>query len=189
VTHPLDNDRFRFFFRHRDDIREWAAIEQEIIAATRELLGALLPDLDELLRAIDPDVAVVRFDGGRTYERIHVRHEGWPSGVGMTLEWETSVDPFGGSLPKWGVFFLDGNPEHAPAKALITERLRGSQNLRSEGYVPGDSYWPIVRRIPKSATWWQDPAGWAAPITDALVALWPQVAPVIDKAFAASPAA
>lgn len=184
MTDPLDSDRLRFFLRHRDDIKEWASIERELNTATRELLGLLLPDIAARLLEFDPAVAVARLDD-RSHERIHARHAGWASGVGMTLEWENGVDPFGGSLPKFGLFFLNGAPENAAAKARIVERMRASQELRVAGYRPGDGYWPIVKFVPKSSAWWQDPAAWTAPITDSLVALWPRVAPVIDEAFTA----
>lgn len=35
----VDDERLQFFFRNREDIKAWAAIESDVMAATRELLA------------------------------------------------------------------------------------------------------------------------------------------------------
>jgi hypothetical protein len=107
----------QFYLRHRDDIREWASIEREVVAATREMLGGLQPEIGERISAFDATAETVRLDGGR-YERILVRRPDWPVGVGVTLEWESNVDPFGGSMPKWGIFFVNADPALLPARQV-----------------------------------------------------------------------
>ena len=180
-----DNERFQFFLRHRDDIREWASIEREVVAAIRELLGGLEPEIGERIGAFDATAETTRHDGGR-YERILVRRPDWPVGVGVTPEWESNVDPFGGSLPKWGIFFVNADPALLPARQAIAAAGRASSLTKAAGYKPGDSYWPIVQFVAKSATWWQDPEAWLAPITDAVVDLWPLAAPMIDEGLGAA---
>ena len=180
MTNPLDDERVQFFLRHRNDIKQWADIERDVVAATRELLGGIQPAVEERVNAMDPLAETVRHDGGR-YERIIVRRPTWPAGVGVTIEWESGVDPFGRSLPKFGIFFLGGDPAYAGARVAITTLARASTTLRTAGYRPGDNYWPIVQYVKKSATWWHDPDAWLAPITDALVDLWPLAAPIIDE--------
>jgi hypothetical protein len=188
VGNPLDNERLQFFLRHRDDIREWAAIEAEVALATRDILAACQADIGERLGVIDPSAEVVRHDGGR-YERILARRPMWPDGIGVALEWETSVDPFGGVLPKFGVFVLAGDPEAEPAKQRMVTLARESAAFRAGGFkVPGDQVWPAVRRVAKSSTWWQDPDAWAGGIVDALVELWPGGARIIDEALGAGTA-
>jgi hypothetical protein len=179
VSNPLDTERIQFFLRHRDDIREWAAIEREVISGTRELLAGLQPVIEERIVAIDPSAEVVRHDGGR-YERILVRRQAWPVGIGVTLEWESSVDPFGGTLPKWGIFFVNGDLALRPARSAMAAAATAAPWVKAQGYKPSDSVWPIVRFVPKSSTWWQDPEAWLAPIADAMVVLWPLAAPIID---------
>ena len=188
MDNPLDNERFQFFLRHRDDIREWASIEREVIAATREMLGGLQSEIGERISAIDATAETIRLDGGR-YERILVRRPDWPVGVGMTLEWESNVDPFGGSLPKWGIFFVNADPALLPARQAIAAACRESTLTKAAAYKPGDSYWPIVRFVAKSSSWWKDPDAWLAPIADAMVDLWPTAAPLIDEGLATAPGA
>lgn len=184
MSHSFDDDRLQFFLRHRDEIREWAAIERDVVSATRDLLGGVLPDVDERLATLDPGVSVVRHDHGR-YERILARRQEWPNGIGMTLEWQDSVDPFGSSLPKYGIFFINGEAHLEPARLRMVELARATPAFTGGGFkTPGDRYWPAVRWVPKSADWWRDPDAWAASITDALVELWPVAADVIDRGLA-----
>ena len=51
MASPLDDERIQFFLRHRDDIKAWSAIESEVTAAVRELLGALQPEIEERVQA------------------------------------------------------------------------------------------------------------------------------------------
>jgi hypothetical protein len=178
VSNPLDNERLQFFFRHRDAIKEWAAIERDVTLAVRELLGTSQLDLEERIRALDPRAEAIRFDGGR-YERIQVRHPDWPERIGATLEWELEVDPFGGALPKYGLFFLNEDPTWALTKQAAHAKARASGLLSSAGYKPSGAHWPAVRYVSKSTTWWQEPDAWLASIVDGVVQLWPEASAII----------
>jgi hypothetical protein len=102
----------------------------------------------------------------------------WP------LEWETGVDPFGGSRPKHGIFVLTGDAAVGPLRQRMVALAGQAAWLRAAGYkIPGDQVWPAVRWVLKSTTWWQDPDAWTAGIVDALVELWPEGAPLIDEAL------
>jgi hypothetical protein len=184
VSNPLDTERIQFFLRHRDDILEWAGIEREVTVATRELLAGLQPMIVERLANAGEAVSVSRRDGGR-YERILVQRPGWPAGVGIALEWETGVDPFGRSVPKHGPFVLSSDPAVAAAHATLDRVARASTELATLGYKSGDGVWPVVQYLRKSSTWWQDPEDWLTPIADAMVGLWPIARPMIDSCLGA----
>jgi hypothetical protein len=185
VSNPLDNERVQFFLRHRDDILEWAGIEREVTAATRELLAGLQAVIAERLAEAGEVVVVTRRDGGR-YERILVQRPGWPAGVGIALEWEMGVDPFGRSVPKFGPFVLSSDPAVATAHVTIDRVARASTELAALGYKSGDGVWPVVQYLRKSSTWWQDPEAWLTPIADALFGLWFIAAQMIDESLGAS---
>ncbi len=179
----LHDERLQFFLRHRDDIRAWAAIETEVSGAVRELLAATQADIEERLAELDPDVTTSRLDNGR-WERIMVRRPAWPDAVGVSLEWETGVDPFGGALPKIGVIFLSLTPDLESARLALVELCRGAGGLQAQGYrVPAERVWPVMRRVMKSSDWWHDADAWTSGIVDRVVDLWPQVAPLIDRAL------
>ncbi len=72
----FSEDRLQFFLRHREDIKAWAAIESDVMAATRELLARSQPLIEESLVTIDPGTFVGRHDSGQS-ERILARHGHW----------------------------------------------------------------------------------------------------------------
>ena len=179
---PLDDERIQFFLRHRNDIRAWMQIEPDVTAAVRIVLAELQPVIEERLVAIDANVTTSRRDGGR-WERIMARRPVWPEQVGVTLEWEAGVDPFGSALPKVGVIFLSDRPESIPGYGSFAEACRADDGLRSAGFKPADRVWPVMRRVAKSNDWWRDVETWTAGIVDAVVDLWPRVAPHLDAAL------
>ena len=179
MTDIQRDDRLQFYLRHYREIREWAAIGRDVMDATRELLGSIRADLD--VRFAAEGVITTRDDEGR-FERLVLRRTSWPPRIGVALEWESSVDPFGGSLPKYGIIFLNFEPEHEIARATIVARAKQAALYGFK--VPGDRVWPAVRWVEKDENWWMDPDTWAAGITDSLTDVWHAAAPVIDEAFA-----
>lgn len=180
---PLDDERLQFFLRHRDEIREWAAIEREVVVATREILASVQDHLDERLATVDSGATTARRDGGK-YERIVALRAGWPDGVGVSLEWDSGVDPFGSWLPKFGILFLNEDPVLQAARLRVASLAASTPALTAAGFkVPGDRNWPGVRWVPKSKDWWKDVDAWTSSIVESLVDLWPIAAPLIDQAL------
>jgi hypothetical protein len=178
VDDPFGDERLQFFLRHRDDIREWAAIEKEVVSATRDILAGLQTDIDDQLAAIDPNVTTVRRDNGG-YERIMVRRPSWPDWVGVTLEWEVGVDPFGSRLPKFGIF-VTTTPDLNAAYSRILALSQATPAFAAGGFkMPEGRAWPMVKRIPKSKSWWQELDVWTTSITNGMIDLWPKAAAVI----------
>lgn len=181
MTEPYADERLQFFLRNRDDIKTWAAIENDIMAATRDLLAQAQPAIEERLLAIDPNVVVERNDSG-SWERILARHQDWPRSVGLTLEWPRAVDPAGGNRPKVGVFWwADPTTLVAPRVRFVEEVDKGP--LTKLGFkIPwGAGVWPVGRFVQPDGAWWQDPAGWIGHMVDLIADTWPLVAPSIDQ--------
>ena len=186
MSGPLDDERIQFFLRHRDDIRGWAAIEPDVATAVRQILAATQAEIESRIVAIDAESTTARRDGGR-WERIMVRRPAWPEEMGVSVEWETRVDPFGGALPKVGVILLSDAPELGRVRQNVVDLASGNATLHALGYrIPAEHVWPVMRRVPKSRDWWQDSDAWTAGIVDSVVELWPLAAPYVDQALAAS---
>ncbi|MFN8630055.1 MAG: hypothetical protein U0838_06925 [Chloroflexota bacterium] len=186
MTDPFADERLQFFLRNREDIKTWAAIEADVIAATRELLAGARVLLAERMAEVDAGALVTRRDGG-SWERIVVQRPTWPETIGLTLEWNRSVDVFGASRPKIGVFWW------AEPTTLVAPRTRfvgllNQAGPRTLGYkVPLESVWPVGARVHATPDWWKDPEAWIGSIVETLVATWPLVAPKIDEALAVEP--
>lgn len=176
---PLADERIQFFLRNREDIKAWAAIETDVISATRELLARSQPAIEESLLAADDGVFVGREDSGG-YERILARHEHWPKTVGLTLEWHRDVDPTVTGRMTIGVFWwADPATLVAPRTEFVSVVDR--QSLQKLGYkVPLQSVWPVGARLVAPKDWWRDPDSWISGLVERLSGAWPLVAPRID---------
>jgi hypothetical protein len=180
MTDAFRNERLQFFLRNREDIKTWAAIEHDVIAATRELLAASQPSFEERLLAIDPGALVGRHDSG-SWERILARHGRWPAAVGLTLEWHRSVDPLGANPPKGGVFWWADPPTLGAPRSRMVEMV-DKLSLQKLGFkVPLEGVWPVGGYFKGGPDWWQDPDAFVASILDTLTAAWLIVAPTIDE--------
>jgi hypothetical protein len=178
----FSDDRIQFFLRNRADIKAWAAIEPDVMAATRELLARSQPIIEEGLLAADAGVLVGRHDSG-PFERIFARHEHWPETVGLALEWHRDVDPTVNGRMTIGVFWWADPPTLvAPRTEFV--RVVDSQSLQKLGYrVPFQSVWPVGVRLIAPNDWWRDPGSWVVSIVERLSAAWPLVAHHIDAAL------
>jgi hypothetical protein len=173
------DERIQFFLRNRADIKAWAAIEPDVMAATRELLARAQPEIEEALLALDHDVLVGRHDGG-PWERIFARRERWPESLGLALEWHRNVDPTS-NPPKMGVFWCADRPtseEQRTRFATVVDRPA----LQKLGYkVPMSAVWPVGAFVPAAPDWWQDPPSWITATVERLSAAWPLIAPLVDE--------
>jgi hypothetical protein len=117
-----------------------------------------------------------------------LRRPDWPSGLGIVLEWvETKVDPFGGDLPKVGVFYVANDDANRAIRSRLAEELKVEGGFAGMGYkIAGESVWPALKHVPKSSEWWKDPDAWSGTIATDVIALWDKAAPVISRTLAVS---
>ena len=175
------DERIRFFLRNRADIKAWAQIESDVMAATRELLARAEPRIEEAFAPIEPAARISRHDGG-SWERIFVQRENWPSTVALCVEWHRSVDPTS-NAPKIGVFWW------AEPSSLVEPRTRfitlvDKSALQRLGYkVPLEGVWPVGTRAKATPDWWHEPEAWITSIVESLRAAWPLIADSIDIAL------
>lgn len=182
----FNNERLRFFLRNREDIKSWAAIEPDVMAATRELLARSQPTIEERLLSIDERVVVGRHDGGN-WERIMARHEHWPASVGLVVEWPRTVDPLGATPPKIGVFWWADPPTLIEPRTQFVNAV-DHRSLQALGHkVPLEGVWPVGRRVSATADWWREPEAWIATIVDLAAETWPLIAPYVDQLLPGEP--
>jgi hypothetical protein len=182
----FSDDRLQFFLRNREDIKTWAAIEPDLIAATRELLARAQVEVEERLLSLDGQAVVGRRDSGQ-WERILTRHEAWPETVGLALEWHRLVDPAGSTRPKLGVFWWAEPPSLIEPRTTFVNAVDRTSLLPLGYKVPLEGVWPVGRLATASADWWQNPEEWVTGLVDVLASAWPIVAPVMDEVLASEP--
>jgi hypothetical protein len=186
MTDLFADERLQFFLRNREDIKTWAAIEPDVIAATRELLARAQVDVDERLLPLDGQAVVGRHDSGQ-WERILARHESWPASVGLALEWHRLVEPGGSNRPKIGVFWWADPPSLEERRTRFIGEVDTAPLLALGYKVPLGGVWPVGRFTTALSDWWQQPDQWIASLVDLLASTWPIVAPVIDALLSVEP--
>lgn len=182
MTAILDDKRIEFFLRHRDDIKAWAALEKDMIRGVKYLLRDLEPVVARELTTRATDATCIRLDYGG-WERILIRRPSWPSDLGVVVEWDPRrVDPFGGSLPKIGIFFVPKTQGEKELRRALLERCKQTPGFGEIGFgISKDSVWPVQRVVAKSKDWWADPDAWAQAVGADQLRLWDKVEGLISE--------
>lgn len=105
----LGDDRVQFYFRHKDQIDEWAGLIAEARSATHEFLHGLLEDLSALASDLgiddaEPEDLEVSRGGVLLLRKAHWPrlHDGRPE-IGIGLGWERGALPVGANTPYTGL--------------------------------------------------------------------------------------
>jgi hypothetical protein len=192
-TTPLEDPRLRFFLEHREQIREWAAIADEVADAVADVLRGLSPDIVARVSG-DEDLRVGERLAGEPQQNTVLYRPTWVAAplhepfVGVALGWDgKKVDPTGGwpgtQLPYVGISTSHFADEGKRADAALRAWFR-QPGISLPGYLNG-SYWIAYRPIQAPTDWWKDVAAWREWVIDQLLAAWGECAPAIGAALAA----
>jgi hypothetical protein len=181
MTDLFAADRLQFFLRNRADIKVWADIERDVMAATRQLLASSQSLIEERLFALDAGAEVVRRDNA-SWERIMCRRPEWPDWRGVALEWDRTVDPFEAQRsPKIGFFWVAQAGERSRAAFIEACFAAG---VGAKGYrIPAGNAWPVLQQAKASADWWGDPDRWVESLVDRVIDLWSLTSVIAAEAF------
>jgi hypothetical protein len=179
-TNLFADERLQFFLRNRDEIKTWAAIENDVMAATREVLARSQPSIEQALLDLDDSVLVGRRDNG-SWERILARRPTWPESIGLALEWNRAVDPLGSNRPKVGMFWWADPPALVQPRVEFVERVDKVALQKLGHKVPwGGGVWPVGNFANADAEWWRDTETWIDGIRRLLASTWPLVSDHVD---------
>jgi hypothetical protein len=186
MANPFTDERTKFFLRHRREILEWSSIGQQVTTETDSALYDLLGPIRDRVDTLDAAAITDRLDGGQ-YRRILIRRSTWPEQLGVALEWQRTVDPFGSNLPKYGVF---RNPADVNLNALFERLCQAFEaaDFKVEGFkVPEGRAWVISRYVDGSDTWWQNFEEWEENLVTIVSDLFPRAAALVDHVLAIQP--
>lgn len=176
----LDDERVRFYFRHREQIEQWAALRGEAAAAVDEWMPQLGPDIEELARSLAPDVHVRTLVGtDQPYPSFRLTRRAWGFGevddppASIALEWLRARTTMRGSLTPY--VGLRSAKTHAVGAALrASEPLRQVRLARKDTTSPwwiGYGYVAPPADFPVSLESYRDT------LLDALRGAWTAYAP------------
>lgn len=140
----LDDERVRFYLKHREQIEQWASLRSEAASAIDEWMEALGPQVEELARELGRDV--------RLAEQVE-SHQPYPSYRLTRMAWgfDGSDDPPAAVTLEWvrGKATLHGNSTpyvglRSPKTGAAGAELRASEAVRQTR----------VRRKDAASSWW-----------------------------------
>lgn len=179
----IDDERVRFYLRHREQLEEWQALRVEAANALDEWLASLKPDLESAIETLVNDVEIVAQLGDASYPSMDLRRPGWPGAsrseadVLLGLQWirgKTLLGP--SSSPYVGV---RSNRETAVGRALREDSE--FQRVRRERKDKNTQWWPAYSYVPPLASFPEDAEAYRKALVTAIVGAWEVYSPIIDR--------
>jgi hypothetical protein len=184
----FDDERVRFYFRHREQIEQWAALRSEAAAAVDEWMTQLGPDIEELARSLGPDVQFRGLtDTEQAYPSYRLTRAAWGFGnvndppACVSLEWLRGRTTMrGGSTPYVGL--------RAPKVNPVGASLRTSEPVRQSRLVRKDltsQWWVAYAYVAPPGDFPVNADGYRDALLDGLRAVWQAFAPHVEAAIRA----
>lgn len=178
----LEDERVRFYFRHREVIEEWAALRGEAAVAVDEWMTQLGPDIDDLAASLGPDVRMTAFlDENHAWPAFRLVRTSWgydaadEDGVSISLEWLRARTTMRGELtPYVGVRAHKGHPAGVAIRA--SDAFRQTKQSRKDR---GSAWWPAYGYVAPPLDFPSSADGYRDVLVDALRAAWSAYAPLV----------
>ena len=180
----IEDERLLFFIEHADQIRQWAALEDELQALTDRFLRDMATRWGEQQPDLDNAVLAVSLDGS------------WPGVQLHRPEWAHQERPLAAVCLEWHTKRVGLDPDTAPHIGVrVTLEADGATDLRQRlrealtehrREVGGDSnrHWPVLRRVAPDSDDPGDLASFEAKLWNALEQEWLNTATQIDQVLA-----
>ncbi len=179
----LDDERVRFYFRHREQIEQWAALRTEAAAAIDEWMAQIGPDVEELARGLGADVRARALIGAeQPYPSYRLTRSAWGFGevddppACVSLEWLRGRTTMrGGATPYVGL--------RAPKAHAVGGALRGSDAARRIRTARKDAtspWWVGYAYVPPAADFPGSMDGYRDALLEALRAVWAAYEPLVS---------
>jgi|HubBroStandDraft_6_1064221.scaffolds.fasta_scaffold927014_1 hypothetical protein len=180
----LDNERVLFYFRHRDQIEEWAGLRGEAAVAVDEWMTQLGPDVEELAQSLGTDVKVYeRVGTEQTYPSFRLVRAAWGFGdtddppASISLQWvRARTTMYGTSTPYVGL--------QAPKSHAIGMTLRSLDALKQARIARKDAsslWWAAYVYVPPPANFPASLDDYREVLIEALRAAWHVYAPFVPN--------
>lgn len=146
----LDDERVRFYFRHREQIETWAALRAEAAASVDEWMTQLAPDMEQLARVLGDDVQLrTATDQDLPYPAYRFVRSSWTFAelsdppASVALEWVRGRTTMRGNLtPYVGVRSAKTNALGAALR--VDDSFRAAARARKDA---SSAWWPAYAYV------------------------------------------
>ncbi len=188
----IDDERVRFYFRHRIQIEEWAALRSEAAAAIDEWMEQLGPDCTELAETLGRQVKLRAHIGkDQAYPSFRLRDDAWPIGgdddlACIALEWPRNQTTMRkGYMPYVGV---RSPKSHSMGVALRnSEALKQARFGRKDLHSAASAWWPAYSYVTPAPDFPLSADAYRDTLIEALRGAWTTYAPIVTSVLAPTP--
>ena len=184
----IDDERVRFYLRHREQLEEWQALRSETAAAIDEWLVALKPDLESAVGEVGGDVQLISIIDDTNFPSLDLRRPWWPGGqkaeadVQVGLQWmrgKTLLGP--ATSPYLGVRSKRdsgiGGALREDAEFQRVRKARKDKNIQ---------WWAAFSYVPPAVPFPAEAEHYGRSLVGAITDAWKTYAPVIDRVVSAA---
>ena len=175
----IEDERIRFYLQHEARIREWAALEAEVVKLANRFYRSLKGDIDAALttgRIADEDVECFIHEVG-PWRGLGLRRRGWPKrneDPDVRLEWHRKSARFS---PNGDLICGVRTNEERYKWPFAEERRRA--------YPHQNLWWAAFAKLdPPTGRFWEDDNfnKYRDRLVDTLLTAWEDLAPLVDEA-------
>ena len=175
----IEDERIRFYLQHEARIREWAALEAEVVKLADRFYRSLKDDIDEALttgRIADEDVECFIHEVGR-WRGLWLRRQDWPErneDPDVRLEWDYQQARFS---PNGDLICGVRTKEERYRRPFAKERR--------PAYPRQSPWWAAYAKVdPPKGRFWEDDnlSEYRVRLVDTLFKAWEDLAPLVDEA-------
>ncbi len=186
----LDDERVRFYLRHREQIEQWAALRAEAANAIDDWLVELAPKVEELAASLGPDVRVRTQLVGTAYPAFRLVREAWGFGdaqepaASISLEWQRGKTTLrGGGTPYVGLRSFKTTDIGGKLRASeAARRARAARKETTSDWWSGYAYVP-----PPPPTFPAEVEPYREVLVQALRSAWETYEPIVSALVDAPP--
>ncbi len=177
----LEDERVRFYLKHRAQIEEWIAIRDEAAAAIDEWLAGLQHDVEALGIELGNVQVEPGLDEDDAWPGFWLKRPSWPDdAVFVGLEWHRRHTMLcADSAPAVGVW--------SEKSTMVGQSLRQNdqfQAARSRRRDKASAWWPAYRYLLPVAPFPADADNYRRTLVESLRDAWNAYAGEIDRALA-----
>lgn len=180
----LDDERVRFYIRHREQIEQWAMLRTEAAAAMDDWLAGLEPEIEAMARERGPDV-LVRRNSDPAFPVILLERDGWGRGsatdlLGVGLGWARGKTSLRGQgLPYVGLFA--GKTPGLGEAVRASEEVRRARVARKE---TSSQWWAAYAYIPPPSSFPDEVEPYREVLLNTLRTAWETYDPIVSTLVA-----
>ncbi len=194
----LDDDRIIFYLRHHEDIRSWAAIENELPQLFHKFMRSMKDGVDNLASRLGQDVKVYsQFEN--KYSNIFLYREKWGlykqneeekewPRVAIGLEWRKDKINLVTENPYVGLWVEKSDSYGETLQERLKQKCQDviKRNEKENSKYHSEAYWPCWQYVLPNRDFWDDLMPYREKLLKRVESIWNLFENTVDEVVIAA---